>query len=201
MPADASSLKVHCLDVGQGDCTFIVPPEGEGYPILFDCADLYTAERFVANHGIESLAAVVASHLDIDHVRGLLPFLENHFSAGRRVERLVLGLDRVPRRGRNRSLQALVERALDWEQEPPHDGFVLEPPFRTAVPLNLAAGADWSVKLVLPWYGAVTEQTRGTRAMHLDQLSLHSNWVLELVPEDVGEEAAYRSLALLTVAD
>lgn len=49
-------LRVFFLDVGQGDCTFIVPPDGEGAPILFDCADAYVAERFVANHGITDVA-------------------------------------------------------------------------------------------------------------------------------------------------
>jgi len=156
MPAEPSSLKVHFLDVGQGDCTFVVPPEGEGDPILFDCADLYTAERFVANHGIENLQAVVASHLDIDHVRGMLPFLKHHFATGRRVERLVLGLDRVPQKGQDKNLQALVDAALNWEKEPPHEGFSLEPPFRTKTPLVLAERPGWSVELVLPWYGTVT---------------------------------------------
>ncbi len=156
MPANASNLKVHFLDVGQGDCTFIVPPKDEGEPILFDCADLYTAERFVANHQIATIEAVVASHLDIDHVRGLLPFLENHFKDGGRVNRLVLGLDRVPRTDRDKNLRALIERALEWEKNPPHEGFRLEPPFRTDSPLRLADGSDWSIDLVLPWYGTVT---------------------------------------------
>lgn len=156
MPADSGNLQVYFLDVGQGDCTFIIPPEGQGDPILFDCADWYVAARFVANHRITSLAAVVASHLDIDHVRGLLPFLRNHFAEGRRVERLVLGLDRNPRPDRDKNLHALLEAALDWERHPPHDGFTLEPPFRTRAPLELAAGPDWKVQLVLPWYGTVT---------------------------------------------
>lgn len=76
-------LKVFFLDVGQGDCTFVVPPSGESAPILFDCSDAYVAERFVANHDIADLAAVVVSHLDQDHIKGLLPFLRTHFSASR----------------------------------------------------------------------------------------------------------------------
>ena len=54
------ALGIYFLDVGQGDCTFVVPPAGEGRPILFDCNDAYVALRFVANHGITHLAAVVA---------------------------------------------------------------------------------------------------------------------------------------------
>jgi len=87
-----ADLSVFFLDVGQGDCTFIVPPEGEGAPILFDCADELVASRFCTDHGITDLQAVVASHLDIDHVRGMLPFLKERFESNKRVERLLSGL-------------------------------------------------------------------------------------------------------------
>lgn len=161
MPAEANSLKVYFLDVGQGDCTFVVPPEGEGDPVLFDCADLYTAERFVANHEIRNLQAVVASHLDIDHVRGMLPFMKQHFEAERRIQRLVLGLDRIPRERSDKNLQALIEAALRWERDPPHEGFTLEPTHRTASPLVLGEGDGWRVELVLPWYGTVLSELAG----------------------------------------
>ena len=151
MPADAGALAVYCLDVGQGDCTFIVPPEGD--PILFDCADAYVAARFVANHRISRLEAVVASHMDADHIRGLLPFLRNHLEEGGEVGRLVIGLDRQVRRGQNKALRALIEQALRWAESPPHDGFTLAPPFRLQdAAMTLAQGADWSVELVLPMY-------------------------------------------------
>lgn len=158
MAGDATALRVFFLDVGQGDCTFVVPPEGEGVPILFDCADAYVAERFVANHTITCLSAVVASHLDIDHVRGMLPFLKTHFGAHRRVEKLVMFPDRAPKAGRNAGLRELMAAALEWEKNPPHRDFELIPNFRTARgPVLLARGADWSVKLVLPWMGCVAE--------------------------------------------
>ena len=152
------NLRIFFLDVGQGDCTFIVPPSGESGPILFDCADAYVAERFVANHSIANLAAVVASHLDIDHVRGLLPFLRTHFDAGRRVERLVMFPDRVPKPERHATLRALVAAALAWERAPPHAGFVLKASHRDGDgPVVLASGEGWSVELVLPWVGTSAE--------------------------------------------
>jgi beta-lactamase superfamily II metal-dependent hydrolase len=158
MPADPSLLGVYFLDVGQGDCTFVVPPSGQGAPILFDCADAYAAQRFVANHGIRDLRSVVASHLDADHVRGLLPFLRTHFADNRKVDRLVLFADRVPVAGRNCALRELVATALAWEREPPHEGFVLKGNHRDGEgPLLLAEGTDWRVELVLPWAGAVSQ--------------------------------------------
>lgn len=158
MPADPDALGVYFLDVGQGDCTVIVPPRGEGAPILFDCADAYVAERFMDDHEITDLDAVVVSHLDLDHIRGILPFLRNHFEAGRRVRRLLVGLDRQPRRGGNQNLRALLEQALVWEREPPHSGFTLKDVARDGDgPVQLAGGRDWTVQLVLPWHGARTE--------------------------------------------
>jgi len=156
MPGDRSALRVFFLDVGQGDCTIVVPPDGEGQPVLFDCADPYVAERFVANHGITDLAAVVASHFDIDHVRGMLPFLKTHFGTGRRVRRLVMFPDRVPKPGRNQALRDLMAAALDWEKEPPHPEFTLKASHRDGDgPLLLAEGGGWRVDLVLPWTGTV----------------------------------------------
>lgn len=156
MPTEAESVRIFFLDVGQGDCTVVVPPSGEGAPILFDCADHYVAERFVANHGIGTLAAVVVSHLDLDHVRGILPFLRGHFEAGRRVERLVMFPDRVPRPAQNQALRDLVSAALKWEREPPHEGFALKASHRDLEgPLLIAEGPDWRVELVLPFVGSV----------------------------------------------
>lgn len=147
-------MKIIFLDVGQGDCTFVVPPANEGLPVLFDCADAYGAERFVANHGITDLGAVVASHLDWDHIKGILPFLRQHFAAGRRVERLVVSADRQTRDGKNVGLREFVDAALKWEERPPHEGFALLPTTRTLFgPTRLAAGSDWAIDLVLPFVG------------------------------------------------
>ncbi len=157
MATSSQPLRIFFLDVGQGDCTFIVPPTDEGAPILFDCADQYVAERFVANHGITDLAAVVVSHLDIDHVRGMLAFLKNHFAAGRRVRRLVVALDRIPNPDGDVNLRAFMAAALDWGRTPPHEGFVLKAAQRDGDgPILLAGGgspgSDWRVELVLPMW-------------------------------------------------
>ena len=158
MPVDGEALRIFFLDVGQGDCTFVVPPSDESDPILFDCRDDYVAERFVADHRIENLRAVVASHFDLDHVRGMLPFLKTHFEEGRRLDKLVMFPDRVPRPGRNANLRALMKQAIEWERSPPHDGFVLKASHRDGDgPLALASGTGWSVELVLPWVGAVSQ--------------------------------------------
>ena len=155
-PTDPSRLGIYMLDVGQGDCTIVVTPTGDGdepSAILFDCADAYVAERFVANHEIGRLEAVVASHLDIDHIRGLLPFLRNYFARGGKVQSLLLALDRVPASNADVNIHALVEQAIAWGEAPPHEGFTLEDPrTQDGAPKVLASGADWQVEIVLPTY-------------------------------------------------
>lgn len=166
MSSDGSPLGVYMLDVGQGDCTFIIPPLAAGEhepavaPILFDCADAYVAERFVANHQITRLSAVIASHLDIDHIRGLLPFLRGFFAAGNRVDRVLVALDRFADQEADHNLRALLEQVLDWADHPPHTGFsVEEPRTRDDAPLVVASGTDWRVEVVLPSY-AMRERQR-----------------------------------------
>jgi len=147
---DPDRLEVYCHDVGQGDCTIVLPPTGEGDPILFDCADPYVAERFLANHGVKRLEAVVVSHLDIDHIRGILPFLRQHFATGGRVGRLVIGMDRSVM---GDAATELLDAALAWDATPPHTGFQLLPPHRSGGPVRLLAASNWSIDLVLPFYG------------------------------------------------
>ncbi len=151
MTADPDRLEIYCLDVGQGDCTILVPPEGEGDPILFDCADAYVAERFFANHGMKRLEAVIVSHLDIDHVRGVLPFLRQHFEHGGEVGQLVIGLERSDP---GTAATDLLDAALEWDRNPPHKGFRLLAPFRfSGASATISKGKGWRVDLVLPFYG------------------------------------------------
>lgn len=160
MTTDAARLGIYMLDVGQGDCTFIVPPQGEGDAILLDCNDAYVAERFVSNHGIRRLRAVVASHLDRDHIRGIVPFLETYFSNGNSIDMLFVGVDRPPGEpGKAVEVARLLERALAWAEDPPCPGFILSDPTRVAAPVVLASGSGWQIELVLPFY---TSRVRAT---------------------------------------
>lgn len=160
MTIDRSRLGIYVLDVGQGDCTVIVPPQGEGAPILLDCNDAYVAERFVAKHGIHCLRAVVASHLDRDHIRGIVPFLETFFANGNTVELFFVGVDRPPAEPeQGLEVARLLERALEWAATPPCAGFTLSDPTRAGAPLCLASGPGWQVDLVLPYYASRVRAT------------------------------------------
>lgn len=152
-----NELALYCLDVGQGDCTFVIPPQGGA--ILFDVRNAPVATHFVHDHDLE-LRAVVASHLDKDHVGGMLDFLEEHFRAGRSLDRLYIALDRTPNRAGDNALRALVERALQWDAEPPPSslGFRIKSPVRDKDgPIVIAEGDDWVVELVLPFKRTVDD--------------------------------------------
>lgn len=70
-------LCVTFLDVGQGDATIVLPPEGEGDAIVFDCGrDGWEVVQQLKTWGVTRLEAVIASHLDLDHVGGMLTVLD-----------------------------------------------------------------------------------------------------------------------------
>lgn len=71
--AAAQQLEVHFLEVGQGDCTLVIGPDGTTF--LFDGgpngAGTNELVPFLQGLGITSLDYVAASHYHADHVGGL----------------------------------------------------------------------------------------------------------------------------------
>lgn len=74
---------VYFVDVGQGDCSLIVLPDGSG--ILVDCASELAATSLMQDRGVSHLRAIVVTHLDIDHIGGLRSLLTHYIErqAGR----------------------------------------------------------------------------------------------------------------------
>ena len=91
-PAPASSvLAVHFLDVGQGVAMYVVSPEG--HELLIDGGATPAVLRALApwrSYFDETLAVVVATHPDTDHVGGLVDVLER-FQVGALVETAATG--------------------------------------------------------------------------------------------------------------
>ena len=71
-------MRVHFIDVGQGDAIFIESPNGQ--TMLIDGGVKGAGQNIVAylkELGVEKLDAVVATHPDADHIRGLIPVLNS----------------------------------------------------------------------------------------------------------------------------
>lgn len=78
-PVEArKEMKVHFLDVGQGDSTLIQSPNGKN--LLVDGSTKEAGKDVVANLktlGVEKLDYVVATHPDADHIGGLISVLNS----------------------------------------------------------------------------------------------------------------------------
>lgn len=71
-------MRVHFIDVGQGDSIFIESPNGQ--TMLIDGGVKGAGKEIVAylkELGVEKLDAVVATHPDADHIGGLIPVLDS----------------------------------------------------------------------------------------------------------------------------
>ncbi len=75
-PAEPSHLRVHFIDVGQGDATLLETPNGKR--LLIDAGPPEEADRLLAYlraQGVSRLDAVLISHPHADHIGGLLAVL------------------------------------------------------------------------------------------------------------------------------
>ncbi|WP_338652675.1 MBL fold metallo-hydrolase [Sporosarcina psychrophila] len=74
--AASKELKVHFIDVGQGDSILIQAPNGKN--MLVDGGSKGSGAKvvsFLKEKGVKSLDYVVATHPDADHIGGLIPVL------------------------------------------------------------------------------------------------------------------------------
>lgn len=78
-PAEArKEMKVHFLDVGQGDSIFIQSPNGKN--LLVDGSTKQAGKEvvdYLRKQGVEKLDYVVATHPDADHIGGLISVLNS----------------------------------------------------------------------------------------------------------------------------
>ncbi|MCG3087459.1 MBL fold metallo-hydrolase [Sporosarcina cyprini] len=84
--AATSELKVHFINVGQGEAVLIQSPNGKN--MLIDGGPKTagkTVVSFLKNKGVKKLDVVVATHPDADHIGGLLDVL-NTFQVGQFID-------------------------------------------------------------------------------------------------------------------
>ncbi len=74
--ASEEVMKVHFIDVGQGDSVLIQTPEHMN--ILIDGGPPNASEKvlsYLQQHNVNKLDLLIATHPDIDHIGGLLPII------------------------------------------------------------------------------------------------------------------------------
>jgi len=72
------NLRFHFIDVGQGDSSLIITPNGK--TILIDAGDEAHAKKvvsYIREQGIEKLDLVIATHPDADHIGGMDKVIKN----------------------------------------------------------------------------------------------------------------------------
>ena len=76
----SGKMKVHFIDVGQGDSIFIELPGGE--TMLIDAGvSANTTANYIAGLGYSAITYVIATHPDSDHITGM-PTVLNRFKVG-----------------------------------------------------------------------------------------------------------------------
>ena len=77
-PASGKELRVHVLDVGQGDSILIISPEGKN--VLVDAGDEKNGKRIVEAlraQGVQQLDYFIATHTHPDHIGGAAEVFNN----------------------------------------------------------------------------------------------------------------------------
>ena len=78
-PRSSGDMRIHFLDVGQGDCAVIELPDGKN--IMIDAGNGKTETtnnilRYIHELGIKKFDYLIASHGDLDHVGGMKTVFE-----------------------------------------------------------------------------------------------------------------------------
>lgn len=150
-------VAVYMLDVGQGDSTIVLLPDGR--VVIFDCADDQVLLKTLNDWDQPTIAAFVLSHLDQDHIAGALPFLRDYRG---RIQTVYVSTDRDVRDEHEAAKRA--KALLDYAEEQSRgEGarvrrWELAPNSRDTRPL--VSGAGWSVTLLAPRHGQQIQRER-----------------------------------------
>lgn len=188
-------LSVFFLDVGQGDATVVLPPPSEGGAVIFDCRDDHVVGTLLRHWSVERIAAVIASHLDLDHIAGMEQFLKQWES---KVDRVFLSstsdvTDDHPEAKKAKSLLDYVRSrgaTPGWEILP-----------STRDPRPVLNGSDWAVHVLAPSHVTTLDRERTGSWEESNRLSA----VLRVSMGDqvllVGGDAPLATWAALTETD
>lgn len=140
--SDGPAVVVQFVDVGQGDATIVFPPDGA--PIVFDCgASGHEVVNQLRFNGVDRLRAVIASHLDLDHIGGMATVLDAFRG---RIDTVYFAPDRdiSPDTEEAKTAKELADSIYEGDGE----SWDLVWVQRQAAPV--AYGEGWSVRLLAP---------------------------------------------------
>ena len=111
---NSDDIEIHFLDVGQGDCTFIILPNGKN--ILIDGGDKTDSfdygEKVVVPYlldkNITKIDYMIVSHFDSDHVGGLLYVAQNF-----KIENILIGLQFETNNNLSEMLKIIEENKIN----------------------------------------------------------------------------------------
>ncbi len=69
---EAQNLQVHFIDVGQGDCIYVLTPDG--YSLLIDAGDVKAGPKvvqYLTALGVKKIDVLVSTHPHSDHIGGM----------------------------------------------------------------------------------------------------------------------------------
>jgi beta-lactamase superfamily II metal-dependent hydrolase len=135
------------LDVGQGDSTVVLLPDG--HAVVFDCADEHVLTKHLTHWRVPAIEAFILSHLDQDHIGGALGFLQSWAGPVRCV---CLSTDRdiTDEHDEAKRAIALVDHVREGRKELPGRPRRWEVVPSTRDFRAVAEGHDWSVRLIAP---------------------------------------------------
>ena len=82
LPTD--NLKIHFIDVGQGDCSLLIHPNHsvtliDGGSTSQDDVGTYVLQKVLRYYGIQMIDRIVLTHMDEDHVNGIETLIEQQY--------------------------------------------------------------------------------------------------------------------------
>lgn len=148
------AVGVYMLDVGQGDATVVVPPEGEGGVVVFDCRDDVVVTKLLTFWRRTHIDAVVVSHLDWDHIAGVRQLLE---TKGITIGCVYVSWDRdiTDEHPRAKEAKALIDCAKQGQRDEQWELLITQRDRRP-----IAAGDGWAVDLLAPQAALYIDRAR-----------------------------------------
>ncbi len=108
----AETVRIVCLDVGQGDATVVLGPQA-GTAILVDAARAEPVLDLLWREQVHTITLALITHDDQDHVHGFGPVLRTFVAQGGRVQHVAIDQSRLNASREYKRLLRMLEELSD----------------------------------------------------------------------------------------